>query len=166
MLLDWLAVLTRDRGMAGVTVELRQAAIEDAAAMTTIFLEARRVAMPYLPSLYTDAEVFRWIETVVLPGCHVLLAILDGRRTVGFTAIRADYLDHLYVSPTVEGQGIGGQLLAAAKEASPQGLWLHVFQRNARARIFYKRRGFCIIALRDGSQNEEREPDAVYEWRP
>jgi ribosomal protein S18 acetylase RimI-like enzyme len=65
----------------------------------------------------------------------------------------------------VEGQGIGAQLLAAAKEASPQGLWLHVFQRNARARIFYERRGFCIIALRDGSQNEEREPDAVYEWR-
>ena len=152
--------------MAGVTAELRTAAIEDAAAMTTIFLEARRMAMPYLPSLYTDAEVLRWIEAVVLPGCHVLLAVLDGRRTVGFAAIRADYLDHLYVSPTVQGHGIGAQLLAAAKEISPQELRLHVFQRNARARMFYERRGFYIIALRNGSQNEEREPDAVYEWRP
>jgi ribosomal protein S18 acetylase RimI-like enzyme len=152
--------------MARVTAELRTAAIEDAAAIKTVFLEARRVAMPYLPSLYTDAEVLRWIEAVMLPGCHVLLAVLNGRRTVGFAAIRADYLDHLYVSPTVQGQGIGAQLLAATKGASPQGLRLHVFQRNARARMFYERRGFCIIAQRDGTQNEEREPDAVYEWRP
>src|SRR3954452_8182094 len=101
--------------MAGGTAELSTAAVQDPPALQTVFLEARRSALPYLPSLYTDAEVLRWIEAVVLPGCHVLLAVLDGRRTVGFAAIRADYLDHLYVSPTVEGQGIGAQLLAAAK---------------------------------------------------
>jgi ribosomal protein S18 acetylase RimI-like enzyme len=40
-----------------------------------------------------------------------------------------------------------------------------VFQRNEGARRFYERRGFRLVGQRDGSENEEREPDAVYEWR-
>ena len=58
----------------------------------------------------------------------------------------------------------GALLLAAAKEKSPRGLRLHVFQRNLSARRFYERRGFKLVQLRDGSSNEEGEPDAVYEW--
>jgi ribosomal protein S18 acetylase RimI-like enzyme len=55
-------------------------------------------------------------------------------------------------------------LLVAAKEESPRNLRLHVFQRNLSARRFYERRGFMLLKLRDGSSNEEGEPDAVYEW--
>lgn len=149
--------------MAGVAAELRPATAEDAPALAAVFLAARRAAMPYLPTLYTDAEVRCWIEAVVLPGSHVLSAAMEVGRTAGFAAIRAD---HLYVLPIAQGCGIGTRLLAAVKAARPQGLRVHVFQRNATARMFYERRGFRIIALRDGSQNEEREPDAIYEWRP
>jgi hypothetical protein len=39
-----------------------------------------------------------------------------------------------------------------------------VFQRNLSARRFYERRGFRLVELRDGSSNEEGEPDAVYQW--
>jgi len=55
-------------------------------------------------------------------------------------------------------------LLVAAKEESPSGLGLHVFQQNLSPRRFYERRGFRLVELRDGSSNEEGEPDAVYEW--
>jgi hypothetical protein len=41
-----------------------------------------------------------------------------------------------------------------------------VFQRNERARTFYERRGCHVVELTDGSGNEEREPDALYEWVP
>jgi hypothetical protein len=41
-----------------------------------------------------------------------------------------------------------------------------VFQRNAAARRFYEARGLELVALGDGSENEEGEPDALYEWRP
>jgi ribosomal protein S18 acetylase RimI-like enzyme len=58
---------------------------------------------------------------------------------------------------------LGALLLAAAKKESPRSLRLHVFQRNLSARRFYERRGFRLVELRDGSSNEEGEPDAVYE---
>jgi hypothetical protein len=44
-------------------------------------------------------------------------------------------------------------------------LRLWVFRRNAAAIRFYAARGFRCLAQTDGSGNEEREPDALYEWR-
>jgi ribosomal protein S18 acetylase RimI-like enzyme len=85
-------------------------------------------------------------------------------RTGGFASVQSGVLEHLYVSPQLQGHGLGALLLAAAKEESPRGLRLHVFQRNLAARRFYERRGFKLVELRDGSSNEEGEPDAVYEW--
>lgn len=152
--------------MASQAARLRLATNEDASAVAEIVIAARRVAMPYLLTLYTDTEVLHWIEAVVLPESHVLLAVLETGQVAAFAAIRDNHLDHLYVAPMEQGRGIGARLLAAAQEVSAQGLRLHVFQRNARARLFYERRGFRMIELRNGSQNEERVPDAVYEWRP
>jgi hypothetical protein len=37
---------------------------------------------------------------------------------------------------------------------------------TAAARSFYERRGLRLVELTDGAGNEEREPDALYEWRP
>jgi hypothetical protein len=47
---------------------------------------------------------------------------------------------------------------------STSGLRLHVFQRNYRARAFYEARGFTAAAFSDGADNEEQEPDVLYEW--
>jgi putative acetyltransferase len=82
----------------------------------------------------------------------------------GFASVRSGVLEHLYVAPHLQGRGLGTLLLGAAKEESPRGLRLHVFQRNLSARRFYEGRGFRLIELCDGSSNEEGEPDAVYEW--
>ncbi|HET7923886.1 MAG TPA: hypothetical protein VFL30_03255, partial [Rhodanobacteraceae bacterium] len=57
-------------------------------------------------------------------------------------------------------------LLATAKERRPHGFTLWVFQQNGRARRFYERHGLRCVELTDGRQNEERMPDALYEWRP
>jgi len=122
--------------------------------------------MRYLPRLHSDADVRRWIEAVVLTRCRVLAAVSGDGRVVGFVALAGGRLDHLYVAPNVQGHGVGALLLAAAKAESPRGLRLFVFQRNVRARRFYERHGFSLIEARDGSQNEEGEPDAIYEWRP
>ena len=42
---------------------------------------------------------------------------------------------------------------------------LYTFQCNHDARHFYERRGFRAIAFGDGSGNEEKCPDILYEWR-
>jgi GNAT superfamily N-acetyltransferase len=93
------------------------------------------------------------------------VAVVD-RRIVGFAALneRRDHLDHLYLLPSWYGRGIGSALLAKAKEVSVGRLRLFTFQRNRRARAFYEARGFTVVDLNDGSRNEEREPDALYEW--
>jgi GNAT superfamily N-acetyltransferase len=73
---------------------------------------------------------------------------------------------HLYVHPDLQGRGIGDALLTRAKELRPDGFRLWVFQRNTNARRFYEHRGLRLVELTDGEGNEEREPDALYEWRP
>lgn len=150
-------------------IVLRPATADDVDALTDLFVRARRIAMPYLPSLYTDEQVSYWLANIVLPHCRVVVACTVETEPVGFCAVRSeqlDYLDHLYIEPASQGRGVGTLLLADAMNGSPDGLRLHVFQRNVRARRFYERNGFRLVELRDGSQNEENEPDAVYEWRP
>ena len=75
-------------------------------------------------------------------------------------------LNHLYVDPDAMGGGIGTALLARAQERCPQGFRLWTFQQNKGARRFYERSGFRVVELTDGSGNEEREPDVLYEWKP
>ena len=65
---------------------------------------------------------------------------------------------------TAWGQGVGTRLLDTVRAASPDKLALYVFQRNVRARRFYEAQGFTLRALGTGATNEEREPDAYYEW--
>lgn len=120
--------------------------------------------MPYLPVLHTDLEVLKWIKGVVLRNSAVTLAVSGDGLAGGFASVRGGVVEHLYVSPHLQGQGLGTLLLATAKAASSRGLRLHVFQRNLAARRFYERRGFRLVELRVGSANEEGEPDAVYEW--
>jgi ribosomal protein S18 acetylase RimI-like enzyme len=53
----------------------------------------------------------------------------------------------LYVDPALHGAGVGNQLMAACLAAAAQGgyggLWLCVWEHNARARRFYERQG-CV----------------------
>ena len=86
---------------------------------------------------------------------------------VGFLALGdEDILEHLYVHPDSQGRGVGGALLERAKERKPDGFSLWVFQQNLQARRFYERHGLSLMERTEGAGNEERMPDARYEWRP
>jgi GNAT superfamily N-acetyltransferase len=144
---------------------IRQAAPRDADAIAKIHMSARREAMPYLPEVHSDEETRAWVAEFVLPKQSVWVAEIDG-QVVGVAAFDKGILEQLYILPTYQGLGIGGGLLAAAKELNPDGLSLWTFQRNTRARAFYEHRGFVAVEFTDGSGNEEREPDVRYEWKP
>jgi GNAT superfamily N-acetyltransferase len=146
-------------------VALRPARPADASELAEIYLGAHADAMAYLPKLHTDDEVRAWIRDVVVPGHEVVVAVGDG-HLAGFAALDGDVLGHLYVHPALQRVGIGAALLARVKELRPDGFRLWVFQRNADARRFYERRGLRLVELTDGAGNEEREADALYEWRP
>jgi ribosomal protein S18 acetylase RimI-like enzyme len=144
---------------------IRPADQTDADAITSVFLASRAAAMPYLPRLYDDEQTGAFITHVVLPQCRVWVAESSQiGEVVGFAALEDDLLEHLYLRPDFQRQGVGTQLLDEARAASPAGLTLRVFTRNTAARAFYKRHGFDQLDENDGSRNEENEPDMTYTW--
>ena len=126
-------------------------------------------AMPGLPELHTPDDDRRFLREVVLPEQEVWVAIADD-VVAGFTALGTregvEFMEHLYVTPEHQRRGIGTALMERAKERRPAGFRLWVFQRNTGARAFYEQHGFRVVELTDGSGNEEKEPDVLYQWAP
>lgn len=120
--------------------------------------------MTFLPNIHTDEETFFFIDNIVLRDQEVDVAETNGEIS-GFVAIERDMVEHLYVRPDLLRRGIGSALLQRAKERLPSGFRLWVFQENVPARRFYERHGLRLVDETDGSRNEERTPDALYEWR-
>jgi putative acetyltransferase len=144
---------------------LRKATPEDAPSLMDIHLRARRERMSYLPDIHTPEDVLAWIREIMPQHEEVWVAEDDG-RVVGFFMLSDGLLYHLYVYPELHGQGAGSLLFERVKELAPAGFRLWVFQQNSQAREFYEHRGMQVVELTDGSGNEEREPDALYEWTP
>ena len=143
-------------------ITIHNATIEDAQALTELFISARS-DMTYLPKLYTDDETLWWMTNIVFKECEVRVARL-GNVPVGFLARQQNTIEHLYVAPSQQSRKVGSVLLQEALQ-NGETLNLWVFQQNARARAFYQRFGFKLLQETDGSRNEEKVPDACYEWR-
>jgi len=144
-------------------VEVRPAAPEEADTIAEVLAASYRT-LTFLPMLHGD-EDYRVFVRGLLEKSEVWVAEDEG-RIVGMSALSGDLLDQLYVHPDAQGRGAGSALLDKAKERRPDGFTLWVFQQNEPARRFYERRGFRLVKLTDGSENEEKTPDALYEWRP
>jgi len=125
--------------------------------------------MSYLPPM--PEEHVPLIAGIIERHEEVWIAEEDG-RPLGFLAIDHsqrngwDVLEKLYVDPEAQNRGVGTALLDQAKALRPDGFVLWVFQKNEGARRFYERHGFRLVKLTDGAENMEREPDALYEWKP
>lgn len=148
---------------------LRAATLADAAVVADVYLRSRKELVASAPLAHPDEDVRAWIRDRLIPAGRVTVAIAEG-QVVGFlsvsTGVDASWIDHLYVLPDRVGRGIGSRLLGAARRELSPPIRLHTFQENQRARRFYERRGFTAVAFGDGSGNEERCPDVLYEWRP
>jgi putative acetyltransferase len=145
-------------------VNLRRGAAADAEAIGTLHRYTMRTSLPFLPDLHALADVIDYVGREVLPNNEVWVAEAGG-RTLGYIAFDAAWIHQLYVHPDAQGQGIGPALLGKAlADGRPRRLW--TFQQNTLARKFYEDRGFILVELTNGSGNEEKTPDALYEWRP
>ena len=144
-----------------IDYSVRLATRRDIPAIADVFRKAREVALSYLPDLHTPEDDRAFFGGKVMEACTIWVA--DAGGVIAFCAYRPGWLDHLYVDPAWHGRGVGQALLSVAKEGQSE-LNLWTFQRNVQARRFYERQGFALVALADGSANEEREPDAHYRW--
>lgn len=150
-------------------MSLRPATDADAVRVAEILLSSRKAFLPYACFARSDAEVHRWVRDVLIPAGSVTVAC-SGGSVVGILATSCEagvsWVDHLYLAPSHAGQGIGSKLLAHALATLPLPVRLYTFQANTRARSFYESHGFKAIQLTDGSSNEERCPDVLYELAP
>jgi putative acetyltransferase len=146
-------------------VRLRLATPEDTEAVATLFRRSYG-SIGFLPTLHTPDEDRAFFGGVIARQ-EVWVAEDDGDGALlGFAGLDGDLLGFLYVDPASQGHGVGSALLAHVRARRPEGFRFWVFQANERARRFYERNGCRVLELTDGSGNEEREPDALYEWRP
>ncbi|HEY8574669.1 GNAT family N-acetyltransferase [Phenylobacterium sp.] len=146
-------------------MNLRRAGPTDAQAIAALLRHTFRVSLPFLPELHTPEQDLWFVREQMLVKDEVWLAEDDEQALLGFVAFREGWIDHLYVHPDHQGQGIGELLLRKPlRYRQARRLW--TFQKNARARAFYEKHGFQLVELTDGQSNEEKEPDALYEWRP
>ena len=142
---------------------IRRARPEDAKAIATLFRRSFST-LTFAPVLHTPDEYLQHVRHLIRE--HELWVYEAGDGILGFASLDDGQLANLYVEPDVLGQGIGSALLDHAKTRRPDGFRLWVFQENARARRFYVRHGCTLVELTDGHDNEEGQPDALYEWLP
>lgn len=151
-----------------VPILIRPAQPADADAVADIYLAARRRFLPYAPIAHSEADVRAWIAGHLIAFGGVWVAEERG-AALGMLALAEDeqarWIDQLYVRPDRVGGGVGTLLLRHALDRLAAPVRLYTFQANAGARRFYERHGFQAVAFGDGSGNEERCPDVLYEWR-
>lgn len=155
--------------------EIRKALQSDMTEVARVFRASFRHALSFIPELHTpleDENYFHHLfaETQIFVACDRLGLPHGGTSSdkpvgsiVGFIAFTDSMVNHLYLSPSVTGLGLGGELLGLAKAGSSK-LQLWAFQKNEIAKRFYIKNGFAIVRETDGSGNEENEPDFLFEW--
>jgi len=144
-------------------VILRLARLEDAAAIARVHRMAMRVSLSFLPELHTAEEDLWFMRNRLMTTNEVWVTELGG-EVAGYIGFHAGWIDHLYIAPDHQGDGLGARLLdKALEDGSERRLW--TFQQNTRARAFYEKRGFQPETFTDGADNEEKTPDVLY-FRP
>lgn len=126
-------------------VTIREARLEDAPACTKILRDGWKRAFPR-QRRKVDVRIFL-DET---EGETVLVAERRN-RVIGFAAIYTaeHFLHHLYVTPRAHRKGVGGLLLAAARERARAPISLKTQTENTRARAFYAKHGFTATEAGD-----------------
>jgi len=148
-------------------VVFTEAEVGDIDALAGVFWRAREVAMPWLAKTQTPIQTRAWMRTTLFRQSEIAVVrwgLTGPQKPVAFAAWKRDKLQHFYVHPEHQRQGIGQSLFSRVSRRMPGGFEFWVFQRNTAARTFYEKLGCVLVRETDGASNPEREPDALYRW--
>lgn len=138
---------------------LRVAGPDDLGALTTVFLDCWRISyaavMPaaLVEGMTSEQARSMWADALQRPGQTILAATGDEppHAVLGFVGFQVQpdgvgYVSSLYVSPHLQGGGVGRLLLSGAEHelrtAGARAARLWVFEENAPSRAFYARQGW------------------------
>lgn len=132
----------------------RPATAQDAPWMAELRAEVMRPDLERL-GRFDERRVRERFLTAYVPA-HTRVIVADG-GDAGLVALRPDgealWVEHFYLSPQVQGRGIGGQVLAAIRAEHPAALLRLDVLQGSPARRLYERSGFVL---------ESEDPVDVY----
>lgn len=122
---------------------LRPAAPEDAAALGRVAHDSFHQAFAAImsPTALAQRPLSFFVERFGERWPHVTVAV-EGGRIVGFSMVRQNHIDMLFVDPAAQARGVGRALLAAAEAAGARSL--ECFRDNREARDFYEKHGWTL----------------------
>ncbi len=131
--------------------------------VTALWRLAMSEALGIAPVHSFAAQAY-FLEHVLAAQFRVLVVVrIRDSKPVAFLACSPLQINQLYVSPSAQGQGIGGYLVEAAKQQSAGALTLRTFEVNKRAQTFYQNHGFIFYP--GNANNEEGLPDLEGRWQ-
>lgn len=147
---------------------IRTATQEDSDAIAALCVASRKKHMPFVPNVHSVAEIHRWMREELIPNQNVL--VLEEHAVIKAMMATSEneagsWISHLFVEAQNVGRGYGSALLEKAVAELKKPIRLYAFQDNTAARRFYERNGFQAIQFSDGSTNEEKCPDVLYELK-
>ncbi len=109
-----------------MTEEIRPYRPTDESAVVGVWHRAGRAAYSFLPTwqAFTLEQAHVVFQHVIVPRCDIWVGTHDN-QVVAYLALRASYIDRLYVDPLEQRKGWGTRLIAHAKALHPHGLELH-----------------------------------------
>ena len=172
--------------MTNPDIEIRVAAMEDAATLSAVGCDSFKAAYEgtasaedLLSHLETYFSVTAIEKELATAGRRYLLALIDGEAT-GFVKIRegeqpavipgssALELQQVYVLPDKQRHGVGGRLIEAvvdiARSEDADGLWLSVWEDAPWAVNAYRKKGFEPVGTAAFRLGNTRYEDLLM-WR-
>ena len=145
-------------------VSIRSYADRDFDRLVTRWHETNLVSYPYVDEQqrHTLEDARGFFRDKLLTSSIVWVAEESG-ELLGMIALDLPWIRQFAVFPEHQRRGVGTALLRKARERSPSELRLFTFQRNDKARAFYEKHGFTVVAL-GISPAPELEPDVEYRW--
>lgn len=116
----------------------------------------------WMPRIHTRAEDLSFAGEMIDRGWVTVAEDTDG--VAGFVAREGREIHALYVAAVARGTGCGTALLRRMKSQAVA-LTLWTAEANARARAFYRTRGFAGVERTSGVRNDEGLPDIRLEWQ-
>ena len=124
-------------------IEIRESSPSDYREIAQIWFAASILAHPFIEQNLLE-DVAKKLVYEHLPKTKTFVAIYNN-TIVGFISTINDYIAGLFVHPDYQGRGIGKSLLSHIIPNHLE-LTLHVFKKNIKTHIFYKKFGFVEIA--------------------
>ncbi|WP_434481535.1 N-acetyltransferase [Pseudomonas protegens] len=131
----------------------------DLQALLALWLDASIQAHHFVDPDFWRSRV-EDMRNLYLPHAQTRVAERDG-QLLGFYCLHEDQLAAIFVSVQYQGQGLGKQLLADARERRSR-LELAVYAANLPSIGFYRQQGFQVIG--DGIDPNTGEAELIMAW--